>query len=440
MKNPYFLLLLLFLGGLYACKSNKSMPTAAMNITKEKPHHDDNGAESAEIANADSRSARAESANRKEAETIKGEGKSHDHHNHKNGEKGHHGEDSGHGHAHGHGGKAATQMVHYPEEKHLANVRQLTFGGDNAEAYWSFDDKHLVFQARNEAWGSECDQIYLFDPYSDEISPAQEPKLLSTGLGRTTCSYFMKGDKSIIYASTHLGGDACPPEPPRGAKYVWPIYETFDIFTADLDGNLLKQLTDEPGYDAEPTLSPDGNLIVFTSIRSGDLELYTMKPDGSDVRQVTSGLGYDGGAFFSPDGTKLIFRSSRPATPEAKKEYKDLLSQGLVQPTEMELYVCNVDGSDLKKITELGNANWAPFFHPSGNKVIFSSNHNSTRGFPFNLFMINVDGSGLEQITFDKTFDSFPMFSYDGKKLVFASNRNNGGTRDTNLFIADWVE
>jgi len=175
-------------------------------------------------------------------------------------------------------------------------------------------------------------------------------------------------------------------------------------------------------------------------MRTGDLELYTMNIDGSDVRQVTDQLGYDGGAFFSPDGTKLIFRASRPKTDEEIKEYKDLLAQGLVQPTQMELYVCNVDGSDLTQITQLGNANWAPFFHPSGEKIIFSSNHESKRGFPFNLYMINIDGSGLEKITFDSQFDSFPMFSYDGSKLVFASNRNNNGTRDTNLFVADWVD
>jgi len=345
-------------------------------------------------------------------------------------------------HGHGGGGEIPVQQTHYANEKHLRNVRQLTFGGDNAEAYWSFDDKALVFQAKNEAWGVSCDQIYYLDPYSDAISKSFKPQLLSTGKGRTTCSYFMPGDKSVIYASTHLDNDACPPEPQRreDGKYVWPIYESFDIFTADLEGNLLKQLTDEPGYDAEATLSPDGSLIVFTSIRSGDLELYTMKTDGSDVRQVTTGLGYDGGAFFSPDGTKLIFRSSRPQTPADIKEYKDLLKEGLVKPTEMELYVCNVDGTELTQITNLGNANWAPFFHPSGEKVIFASNHNSKRGFPFNLFMINIDGTGLEQITFDKTFDSFPMFSYDGTKLVFASNRNNGGTRDTNLFLADWVD
>ena len=353
-----------------------------------------------------------------------------------------HGSDNPHG---AHGGEAKVSEItpenlSYKAEKHLKNVRQLTFGGDNAEAYWSFDDKQLVFQSTNPAWGVECDQIYIMDPFTEKTAE-DKAKIVSTGKGRTTCSYFMPGNQQIVYSSTHKGNGSCPHVPERtGGKYTWPIYSDFEIYTADLDGNILKQLTDSPGYDAEPTVSPKGDLIVFTSIRTGDLELYTMKIDGSDVKQVTSGLGYDGGAFFSPDGTKLIFRSSRPKTDEAIKEYKDLLLKAQVQPTEMELYICNVDGSDLKKITDLGNANWAPFFHPSGEKVIFSSNHNSTRGFPFNLFMVNLDGTGLEQITFDDTFDSFPMFSHDGKHLVFASNRNNGDTRDTNLFLAEWVD
>lgn len=331
--------------------------------------------------------------------------------------------------------------LRYPEEKHLKNLRQLTFGGDNAEAYWSFDNKQLVFQANYDKWGTECDQIFLLDP-NNLPKDGEKPQLLSTGMGRTTCSYFMPGNKSIVYASTHLADKNCPPEPERRAdgKYVWPIYEGFDIFTADLEGNILKQLTNEAGYDAEATVSPKGDLIVFTSIRSGDLELYTMKLDGSDLKQVTTGLGYDGGAFFSPDGTKLIFRSSRPTSEEDIAEYKSLLAEGLVQPTNMELHICNVDGSDLRKITDLGNANWAPFMHPSGEKVIFSSNYKSKRGFPFNLFMINIDGTGLEQITYDTTFDSFPMFSNDGKQIVFSSNRNNGGTRETNLFVADWID
>ncbi len=331
--------------------------------------------------------------------------------------------------------------LRYPQEKNLKNIRQLTFGGDNAEAYFSFGDDKLVLQISNPKEGIECDQIYYGDiPQRPE--DAFDKKLLSTGKGRTTCSYFLPGDKSIVYASTHEFDEKCPPVPDRQkiGKYVWPIYPSFEIYYADLEGNITKRLTDNDYYDAEATVSPDGKKVVFTSNRSGDLELYTMNVDGSDIKQVTDGLGYDGGAFFSPDNKQLIFRASRPKTPEAIKEYKDLLAQNMVAPTDMELYVCNVDGSDLRQITNLGKANWAPFFHPSGKKIIFSSNHKSERGFPFNLYMINVDGTGLEQITFDSQFDSFPMFSYDGKKLVFASNRNNGGTRDTNVFIADWIE
>lgn len=331
-------------------------------------------------------------------------------------------------------------LKHYPQERHLKNVKQLTFGGDNAEAYWNSKGDALVFQANFKDWGTSCDQIFTMN-ISDDLSKGQIPQRISNGQGRTTCSYFLPRDETIIYSSTYLADANCPPAPKKedfDNKYIWPVYSGFDIFVADKTGKQLKQLTNTPSYDAEPTVSPKGDKIVFTSMRSGDLELYTMNIDGTDVKQVTNELGYDGGAFFSPDGTKLIFRASRPKTPEAIKEYKDLLAQGVVMPTNMELFVCNIDGSDLKKITSLGNANWAPFFHPSGKKIIFSSNHKTKMS--FNLFMINVDGTGLEQITYDKVFDAFPMFSPDGKKLVFSSNRNNNGTHDTNLFVADWVE
>ncbi len=332
-------------------------------------------------------------------------------------------------------------ITHYPQEKHLKNIKQLTFGGDNAEAYFSFDNSMIVFQAKNPAWNAPCDQIYVF-PFKDGNMENEIPQLVSEGLGRTTCAYFMPGNKTVLYASTRSGSDDCPPNPERreDGKYVWPIYADFDIYIADLKGNITDTLISGPGYDAEATISPLGDKVVFTSIRTGDLELYTCDIDGSNVKQITSELGYDGGAFFSPDGTKLVFRSSRPKTDEEVTEYKALLAEGLVKPTNMELYVCNVDGSDITRITNLGKANWAPFFHPSGKKIIFSSNHAGTRGFSFNLFMINVDGTGLERITYDKTFDAFPMFSYDGKKLIFSSNRNNGGTRNTNLFIAEWVD
>lgn len=327
----------------------------------------------------------------------------------------------------------------YPEEKHFKNIRQVTFGGDNAEAYWSFDDTKLIFQSNNKNWGLNCDQMFLMNV--DQTFKDSKPPMVSTGKGRTTCSYFMPDGKHILYGSTHLVDENCPDVPLRtNGKYVWPVYDSFDIFVADLEGNITAQLTNEKGYDAEATLSPKGDKIVFTSMRSGDLELYTMDIDGKNVKQVTNELGYDGGAFFSPDGTQLIFRASRPKTPEAIKEYKDLLKQGLVQPTEMELFICNADGSELRQLTHLGNANWAPFFHPSGKKILFSSNYESERGFPFNLYLIDLDGKNLERVTHGETFDAFPVFSNDGKHLAFSSNRNNGGGRDTNLFIADWQD
>ncbi|APY08421.1 hypothetical protein BWZ20_08980 [Winogradskyella sp. J14-2] len=328
----------------------------------------------------------------------------------------------------------------YPEETNFKSLRQVTFGGDNAEAYWSFDDKQLVFQSNNAKWGVNCDQMFLMnaeETFTDSIAPP----MVSTGKGRTTCSYFLPDNKHIIYASTHLGGEGCPEVPVKeNGKYIWPIYDTYDIFVADLEGNIVKQLTFEDGYDAEPTVSPKGDKIVFTSTRSGDLELYTMNIDGTDVKQITDELGYDGGAFFSPDGSKLIFRASRPKTEKEQKEYKDLLAKGLVEPSDMELFICNADGSDMKQLTDLGNANWSPFFHPSGKKVLFSSNFESEIGFPFNLYMIDIDGKNLRRVTHGNTFEAFPVFSNDGKYLIFSSNRNNGGTRDTNLFIAEWQD
>ena len=313
---------------------------------------------------------------------------------------------------------AGNDPLIFPEEVHFKSIRQITFGGDNAEAYWSFNDQQLVFQSNNKAWGVECDQMFLMnvnETFSKKVHP-----MISTGKGRTTCAYFLPDNKHYVYGSTHLGGEECPPAQLRkNGRYVWPIYDSYDIFVSDLEGNIVNQLTNEKGYDAEATVSPKGDKIVFTSTRSGDLELYTMNIDGTDVKQITDELGYDGGAFFSPDGTKLIFRSSRPKSEKEIKAYKDLLAQGLVEPTEMELYICNSDGSDLRKLTDLGNANWSPFFHPSGEKILFSSNFEAERGFPFNLYMIDLDGKNLKRITHGETFDAFPVFSNDGKWLAF---------------------
>jgi TolB protein len=334
-----------------------------------------------------------------------------------------------------------TDTLLYPEEKHFKNLQQLTFGGDNAEAYFSFDGKWIIFQRTNAKDGITCDQMFI----GKVPKPGEkfEYKLVSTGKGRTTCGAFMKDGKHVIYASTHLGSNDCPPVPDRakyGNKYIWPLYDSYDIFMADLNGKIVKQLTNAKGYDAEATLSPDGKQMLYTSDKDGDIELYIMDLKTGKEKRITNILGYDGGAWFSPDGKKLIWRASRPKTDAEIKEYKDLLAENLVAPTNMEVWVANADGSNAHQVTSYGQANWAPAYMPDNKRIIFASNHEYKRGFPFNLYTINEDGSNLTKISRDKGFDAFPMFSPDGKKIIFCSNRNNGGTRDTNVFLADWVE
>ena len=336
----------------------------------------------------------------------------------------------------------ATDTLVYPEETHFKNIKQLTFGGDNAEAYWSYDSKMLVFQRTSAKDGTPCDQIYV-GKVPKKPGDRFEYKRVSTGKGRTTCAFFTRDNKHIIYASTHLGSEACPPVPDRakyGNRYIWPLYESFDIFMADLDGKIVKQLTHAKGYDAEATLSPDGKKMVYTSDKDGDLELYIMDLESGAEKRVTHTVGYDGGAWFSPDGTKLIWRASRPKTEAEIKEYKDLLGEHMVAPTNMEVFISNADGSNQRQVTSFGQANWAPSYMPDSKRIIFASNHEYKRGFPFNLYTIDEDGTDLRKISRDKGFDAFPMFSPDGKKIVFCSNRNNGGTRDTNIFVADWEE
>ena len=317
-------------------------------------------------------------------------------------------------------------------EVHLSNVRQLTSGGENAEAYWAFDGSQLIYQARKP--GAECDQIYVLDPESGDT------RMVSTGEGRTTCSYFYPSGNEILYSSTHHHNAACPPNPDFSMGYVWPVYETYDVFASNLDGSGLRQLTTEEGYDAEATFSPAGDRIVFTSARDGDLELYSMAPDGSDVIRLTDRPGYDGGAFYSPDGSKIIWRAHYPGEGPELEDYRRLLSQGLLRPGELEIYIMDADGSNQRQLTQLGGANFAPYWHPSGEKIVFSSNHHDPDGRDFEIYMINLDGSGLTRITYSEGFDGFPVFSPDGQLLVFGSNRNNGGTSDTNVFIGEWIE
>jgi TolB protein len=332
--------------------------------------------------------------------------------------------------------------VQYPDETHFKNIQQLTFGGDNAEAYFSFDGKWVIFQRTNPKEGVNCDQMFI-GKLPAKPGDAFEPRMVSSGKGRTTCGAFTKDGRHVIYASTHLAADTCPPVPDRkkyGNKYIWPLYPGYDIFMADLNGKIVKRLTKSNAYDAEATISPDGRKMIYTSTKDGDIELYIMDLKTGKEKRITNALGYDGGAWFSPDGKKIIWRASRPTEPAAVKEYKDLLAENLVAPTNMEVWIANADGSNARQVTKLGQANWAPAYMPDSKRIIFASNHEYKRGFPFNLYTINEDGSGLTKISRDKGFDAFPMFSPDGKKILFCSNRNNGGTRDTNIFFADWAE
>jgi TolB protein len=319
-----------------------------------------------------------------------------------------------------------------PDEKHLRNIRQLTFGGENAEAYFSADGKKLIFQSTRDGRG--CDQIYTMNIDGSDVN------MVSTGKGRTTCSYFHRDSTRIIYSSTHLANPDCPPKPDFSRGYVWAVYPGFDIFSAARNGSALNQITSTPGYDAEAVISPNGKKIVFTSMRDGDLDIYTMDVDGKNVKRLTTEIGYDGGPFWSYDNQWIVFRAHHPKTEKDTADYRSLLKENLIRPTTLEIYVMKSDGSGKRQVTSNGKANFGPYFFPDGKRIIFASNVSDPRGRDFDLYAVNVDGSGVERLTFNPTFDGFPMFSPDGKKLVFASNRNAKSQGETNVFIADWVD
>ncbi len=317
-------------------------------------------------------------------------------------------------------------------EKHLRNVRLLTDGGENAEAYWSFKEDQLVFQATSGEL--QCDQIFTMN------GDGSGKKMISSGKGRTTCAYFLPDDRTILYASTHDFMDSCPPTADRSKGYVWKLYDEFELYLVDVNGSNLRRVTNNRKYDAEATVSPVGDKIVFTSMRDGDPELYVMNLDGSNQTRLTFEKGYDGGAFFSWDGNRIVFRASRPKTEKDLQDYDELVTHGLVRPTALEIFVMDADGRNMRQVTNLGKASFAPFFHPDGKRIIFASNVNSKDGRNFDLYLVNTDGSGLEQVTFNDTFDGFPMFTRDGKKLVFASNRFGRKRGETNILVADWVD
>lgn len=314
-------------------------------------------------------------------------------------------------------------------ESHLANLRQLTTTGTQAEAYFSADGKWITFQSTRD--GRACDQQYVMRTDGSQFGR------ISTGGGKTTCGWFLPDGKRLFFGSTHAAGAECPPKPDPSKGYVWGL-DPFDIYTVGRDGSDLRRLTNYGVYTAEGVLSPDGRKIAFTSLKDGDLDIYTMNVDGSDVRQLTRQPGYDGGPWWSPDGKRIVYRAYHPVDSAELRDYRDLLRQRIVRPSKMELWVMNADGSNQRQITHLGGANFGPSWTHDGRRIIFSSNYKNLRG-NFDLFIIGLDGTGLEQITTDEGFDGFPMFSPDGKKLIWASQRANPNSTDVHLYIADWL-
>jgi len=327
--------------------------------------------------------------------------------------------------------QAGVPFAASPDEPRLKNIRMLTNGGENAEAYFSGDDRKLIFQAHRPP-STLCDQIFTLD-----LRTGVETRVTKTS-ARTTCAYFFPQDENrVVYASTLAMGDSCPTPPSMSQGYVWGLYN-YDIYTSRADGSNARVLFSSPGYDAEATISNDGKKIVFTSVRDGDLDIYTMDGDGGNVKRLTNETGYDGGPFFSPDGKHIVYRAYHPTDEKEVADYQRLLRQGLVRPGKLDIFIMDADGGNKRRVTNINAASFAPFMHPNGRQIIFSSNRADPRGRNFDLYLVNVDGTGLERVTTFGEFDGFPQFSKDGTKLVFGSNRGAAKQGDTNIFIADW--
>ncbi len=325
-------------------------------------------------------------------------------------------------------GKAVDDLLD-KREKHFSQLRQLTFEGENAEAYFSPDGKKLIYQWTGPDGG--CDQQYILDLTSGER------KMFSSGKGRTTCGYYdyPKGDR-LIYATTEGGKAECPPPPDHSLGYVWALYPDFELVWQKPGGE-PEPFVAGPGYDAEATVCFQTGQVVFTSTRSGDLELFIVDGDGKNLKQLTDLPGYDGGAFFSPDCKHIVWRASRPEG-KALADYKALLAKDMIRPSALEVFWMNVDGTGVKQLTDNGKANFGPYPLNGDAGVVFSSNMGDSER-EFDLYLVGLDGGEPERVTYTEGFDGFPMMSPDGEWFVFASNRADPKSRQTNLYIAKWT-
>ncbi len=327
---------------------------------------------------------------------------------------------------------SSAPVAAFQGEKHLRNVRQLTFGGQNAEAYWSPDGKQLIFQSRQPGYPDE--QIFTMN------ADGSNKRLVSTGKGRCTCSYFLPDMSGIVFSSSHVKQPGPQQKADFSHGYVWLVNPYLVLYKANLDGSHLRKLIDPNAYIAETTIAPNGKYMVFTSTKDHDLEIYKARLNGTHVKRLTYAPGYDGGPFVSWDSKWIVYRRDTESDPKYLADYRSLLKQNLVRPTKLEIWLMDANGRHKRQITHLGAASFAPFMYPNSKRIIFASNYGDPKGREFDLFAINVDGTGFERITYSPDFDAFPMFTRDGKKLVWASNRNGKAPHETNIFVADWVD
>lgn len=323
-------------------------------------------------------------------------------------------------------------IASHPKEKRLRNVRQLTFGGQNAEAYWSADGETIVFQTRQPEWPDE--QIAIMN------ADGSAKKLVSTGKGRCTCSYLTPDGKWLYFSSTHSVNEGAQKPVDMSKGYVWMVNPEFSLYRSRPDGSNLELILNKGSYVAETTISSAKPEMFFTAAFEGDLELYRSDLKGKNIKRLTHNVGYDGGPFVSWDGNWVVYRRYSLKEQSEFDEYRSLLKENLVRPSKLEVWLMDRNGKGNRQVTSLGCASFAPFLHPDNQRIIFASNFGDKKNREFELWMIRTDGSKLERVTYAPDFDGFPMFSRDGKQVVWASNRNGKVRGETNIFVADWVD